>query len=110
MHHLQPDGLQLVQRLGVGDALELRHRVAPRQRHRFVGRDDDLGGDVDAVVAAAGQHVEARVRRGLLLAELRVRGAGPGDLKPLLNNILRHIVGYFMIRGFLKYIPHGSRR
>ena len=76
--HLQPDGLQLVQRLGVGDALELRHRVAPRQRHRLVGRNDDLGGDVDAVVAAA-QDVEARVRRRLLLAELRVGGAGPEE-------------------------------
>ena len=79
MYHLQPDGLELVQRLGVGDALELGHRVSPRQRHRLVGRDDDLGGDVDAVVAPAGQHVEARVRRRLLLAELRVGGAGPGD-------------------------------
>ena len=79
MDHLQPDGLQLVQWLGVGDALELRDRVAPRQRHRFVGWDDDLGGDVDAAVVAAGQDVEARVRGGLLLAELRVGGAGPGD-------------------------------
>ena len=78
MDHLQPDGLQLVQWLGVGDALELRDRVAPRQRHRFVGWDDDLGGDVDAVVAAA-QDVEARVRRRLLLAELRVGGAGPEE-------------------------------
>ena len=76
--HLQPDCLQFMERLGVGDALELRHRVAPRQRHRLVGRNDDLGGDVDAVVAAA-QDVEARVRRRLLLAELRVGGAGPGE-------------------------------
>ena len=64
-----------MERLGVGDALELRHRVAPRQRHRLVGRNDDLGGDVDA--AAAAQDVEARVRGRLLLAELRVGGAGP---------------------------------
>ena len=74
--HLQPDCLQFMERLGVGDALELRHRVAPRQRHRLVGRNDDLGGDVDAAAAAA-QDVEARVRGRLLLAELRVGGAGP---------------------------------
>ena len=64
-----------MERLGVGDALELRHRVAPRQRHRLVGRNDNLGGDVDA--AAAAEDVEPRVRGRLLLAELRVGGAGP---------------------------------
>ena len=84
IEYLQPDGLQLVQRLGVGDALELRHRVAPRQRHRLVGRNDDLGGDVDAVAAAASaaQDVEARVRGRLLLAKLRVGGAGPAEQRP----------------------------
>ena len=66
-----------MERLGVGDALELRHRVAPRQRHRLVGRNDDLGGDVDAAAAAAAEDVEPRVRGRLLLAELRVGGAGP---------------------------------
>ena len=72
-----------MERLGVGDALELRHRVAPRQRHRLVGRNDYLGGDVDALAAAAAaaEDVEARVRRRLLLAELRVGGAGPAEQK-----------------------------
>ena len=78
IEYLQPDGLQLVQRLGVGDALELRHRVAPSQRHRLVGRDDDLGRDVDAAVAAV-EDVEARVRRRLLLPQLRVGGARPEE-------------------------------
>ena len=70
-----------MERLGVGDALELRHRVAPRQRHRLVGRNDDLRGDVDAVAAAAAEDVEPRVRGRLLLAELRVGGASPAGQK-----------------------------
>lgn len=77
---LEPDGLKFVEWLGVGDALELGHRVAPRQREGFSGRDNDFGRDVHAVVAAA-EYVELGVGRGLLLAQLSVGRPRPGRKK-----------------------------